>query len=158
MFRIIKKSTSSNRLFVNKLNAAERQISCAIRLYFVQEDSLSTHTVANAAYGIFSDLLAKRGKPEASWPVIYGFLVAAHKYAHKEVDDEWVEEKFESVSGLIRELAKQFEIHSDLLPDDCSIQGSDSRFRSSWMELRQSANFLKHADRGVAGGTQISGV
>lgn len=41
---------------IDKLEAARRQLDCAIRLYFDGEDSLSIHTLAYAAFRILFDL------------------------------------------------------------------------------------------------------
>ncbi len=46
---------------ITKINAAERQIKEAIRLFFERRDSVSIHTLAGAAHQIFYDLGKKRG-------------------------------------------------------------------------------------------------
>jgi hypothetical protein len=41
---------------ISKLDAAKRQIECAITLYFNESDPVSTHTLASAAYNILRAL------------------------------------------------------------------------------------------------------
>ncbi len=50
--------------FINKVEAARRQIDAAVRTTFSNEDDLAIHTVAQAAYRILRDLLDKRGRSE----------------------------------------------------------------------------------------------
>ena len=44
---------------VSKLDAARRQLDCAITLYFNDGDSVSTHTLVAAAYEVLQDLSAR---------------------------------------------------------------------------------------------------
>jgi hypothetical protein len=41
---------------ISKLEAAQRQMDCAIELYFAERDEVSIHTLAGAAYLVLSDL------------------------------------------------------------------------------------------------------
>jgi hypothetical protein len=50
------------KVFINKLEAARRQLYAAIRMTFANEDEFAIHTVAAAAYRILRDLLEKRGR------------------------------------------------------------------------------------------------
>ncbi len=43
---------------ISKLEAAQRQLDCAIRLYLAEEDHLSVHTLSRAAFRILYDLYA----------------------------------------------------------------------------------------------------
>lgn len=45
---------------IDKLEAARRQLDCAIRLYFDGEDSVSIHTLSYAAFRILFDLYPRR--------------------------------------------------------------------------------------------------
>jgi len=49
------------RIQINKLEAARRQMETAIRLYFVEGDTVSIHTLVSAAYQILSDINRKQG-------------------------------------------------------------------------------------------------
>jgi hypothetical protein len=46
---------------ITKLEAAERQLAQAIRMFFDRSDAISIHTLAAAAYQILIDICAKRG-------------------------------------------------------------------------------------------------
>jgi hypothetical protein len=45
---------------ISKLEAAERQLNCAIRLYFSDEDLLAVHTLSRAAFRVLLDLYPMR--------------------------------------------------------------------------------------------------
>jgi hypothetical protein len=45
---------------VSKLQAAERQLNCAIRLYFADDDLLAVHTLSRAAFRILFDIYPER--------------------------------------------------------------------------------------------------
>lgn len=49
------------KIQVSKLDAAKRQLDCAIEMWFQGKDAVSIHTLAHAAYGIIHDLNRKRG-------------------------------------------------------------------------------------------------
>jgi hypothetical protein len=49
------------KMKVSKLDAARRQLDCAIRLWINDDDPVSIHTLAFAAFEIINDLNAKRG-------------------------------------------------------------------------------------------------
>lgn len=51
---------------ITKLKAAERQINCAVRMFFNSEDSIAVHTLVGAAMNIFYDLSENLLK-ESSW-------------------------------------------------------------------------------------------
>lgn len=50
---------------ISKLQAAQRQMDCAIGLYFAERDEVSIHTLVGAAYLVLSDLskAAKKDSP-----------------------------------------------------------------------------------------------
>jgi hypothetical protein len=45
---------------ISKLQAAERQLNCAIRLYFADDDLLAVHTLSRAAFRILFDIYPKQ--------------------------------------------------------------------------------------------------
>lgn len=51
----------SSSIRVNKLHAAHCQLQLAIRLWFSEDDPISTHTLACAAHQIIHDINTKRG-------------------------------------------------------------------------------------------------
>ena len=52
------------RIRVSKLDAARRQLDCAIELWFADQDAVSIHTLAAAAYQIIHDINKKKGGQE----------------------------------------------------------------------------------------------
>jgi hypothetical protein len=50
-----------NREKISKIEAAERQLKTAIRLFFKKEDSVSIHTLATAVSEVLHDIGKKRG-------------------------------------------------------------------------------------------------
>ena len=48
--------------YLNKLEAARRQICLAIRLSFEGEDTLGIHTIAHASFRLLENIADKRGK------------------------------------------------------------------------------------------------
>src|SRR5688572_3918269 len=49
------------KMSVSKLDAATRQLDCAIRLWFSDGDPVSIHTLVGASYQIIHDINTKRG-------------------------------------------------------------------------------------------------
>ncbi len=49
------------KIRVSKLDAARRQLDCAIELWFADQDAVSIHTLAAAAHQIIYDINKKRG-------------------------------------------------------------------------------------------------
>ena len=45
---------------ITKIEAARRQLDCAVRIFFAGEDYLAIHTLAHAAYSVLSDLHRER--------------------------------------------------------------------------------------------------
>jgi len=45
---------------ISKLEAAQRQLDCAIRLYFAEDDLLAVHSLSRAAFRILFDLYPKK--------------------------------------------------------------------------------------------------
>lgn len=54
----------SKKIRVSKLNAARRQLDCAIELWFADKDEVSVHTLAAAAHQIIHDIHQKKGGGE----------------------------------------------------------------------------------------------
>lgn len=49
-------------LSISKLDAARRQLEVAIRLYFFNDDPVSTYTLGAAAFGVLRDIAQAKGK------------------------------------------------------------------------------------------------
>ena len=52
------------KIRVSKLDAARRQLDCAIELWFADMDDVSIHTLAAAAYQVIHDINKKKGGQE----------------------------------------------------------------------------------------------
>lgn len=86
----------TNNLEISKLEAAERQLDQAIRLFFQREDEVSVHTLASAAYQIITD-------------------ICKHKKIEREVEDSIILEKFGVKKQVLDSLRKpqNFFKHAD---------------------------------------------
>lgn len=51
----------TNRLVLSKLDVAKRQLETAIKLYFLEDDPVSIHTLSAAAYNILKDVGKNNG-------------------------------------------------------------------------------------------------
>ena len=69
------------KIIVQKLDAAGRQISTAIELWFKEADPLSIHTLACSAYQIVNDINHKRGGGD----LLYDSLLIKDEYRK-----EWI--------------------------------------------------------------------
>lgn len=90
---------------VTKVDAARRQLSTAIRLFFERRDTISIHTLVAAAQGVMHDLLEKRGPGKGSF-LKSGTLVRPEKRA----------EYFKLITG-----AQNFFKHADREPVDAVL-------------------------------------
>ncbi|MGB7125558.1 MAG: hypothetical protein WBD42_01845 [Methylovirgula sp.] len=52
---------NEEKLRISKIDAARRQLDCAIELWFFDKDEISIHTLAAAAYQIIHDLKVHKG-------------------------------------------------------------------------------------------------
>lgn len=84
---------------VTKLNAAERQLRVAIRLFFERKDLIAVHTLAAAAQGVLADLGRQKGirsifdrpeliRPERQKEVYQLFRRAQNFFKHANEDPE----------------------------------------------------------------------
>ncbi len=144
---LIKQTKEPGRLFINKLAAAERQVAAAIRMYFMEEDSLAIHTVASAALNLYADLLRIRGKDPALYGSIYGLFRAARNYLEGALSDEdlskWGEDGLEGLQPFIDVLRA----NPDFEINEIKVSGPAQFIRDFWSDKRRAYNFLKHADR-----------
>ncbi len=58
--------TKYRKIKVSKLDAARRQIDCALKLWVNDDDPVSIHTLAFAAFEIVNDLNIKKGNKEVT--------------------------------------------------------------------------------------------
>jgi hypothetical protein len=76
---------------IDKFEAAQRQLDCAIRLWFVDEESLAIHTLAYAACCILRDLLGSQKREVLSkFEVSQKFGEVPNFLKHADRDPEYV--------------------------------------------------------------------
>lgn len=148
---IVQNTRESGKVFINKLSAGERQLSAAIRMYFLEEDPLAIHTVASAAHNVLADLLAHRGKDASIHGVVYGLLRAAKDFHEGELTEDDIRAWGEGALEAIRQYADMFAKDPNLDIDTVASSAPPDFARAFWAEKRSSYNYLKHGDRDAAG-------
>ena len=139
-------------IFINKLEAARRQLDAAIRMTFANEDSLAIHTIAAAAYRITRDILHKRGRHDPDELLRGGIYALALSFAHGEISDKDIEyiKETEPTYGLISNIADEIKAQEasgrEFTLDQISISSSDHAKKSHWQSMSKVSSFLKHAD------------
>ena len=88
---------------LSKIDAARRQLECAVDLYFNSADSVSVHTLSSAARNVLLDLCAHRG---ITGEVFRDFLISTYV----------LQEHKSTVRNLYRR-AENFFKHADKDPD-----------------------------------------
>jgi hypothetical protein len=147
---VAKSAKRANRseaiVFINKLEAARRQLDAAIRMLFANEDGLAIHTVAGAAYRILRDMLAKRGQHDLENLMRRGLIEYARSFLKGEISD--VELKDMKILDHVSIVAKQIRDRIDVVTEDeINLELNEKIKASHWQSMSKVANFLKHADR-----------
>jgi hypothetical protein len=137
------------QVHVNKLAAAQRQLSAAIRMFFGREDDLAVHTVASAAYGLLSDLKKARGREEAVDVWLHSIFHLVRAYRRESLSDSVLSN--ESLMETIRNFAERLPIESDTDIGEITASATADFIREYWRKRNKVSNFLKHADRDVKG-------
>ena len=76
---------------IDKFDAAQRQLECAIRLWFVDEDSLAIHTLAYAACCLLRDLFGdQKAKVLRKFETSQKFAEVPNFLKHADSDREYV--------------------------------------------------------------------
>jgi hypothetical protein len=89
-------------LRISKIEAASRQLDCAIELWFMDKDEVSVHTLAGAAYQIVHDLKVHRGIERE---LLYDNALIKDQYRNK-----WI--------NLLKRAVNFFK-HADRNPEGC---------------------------------------
>lgn len=92
-----------NKLLISKIDAARRQLDCAIELWFLEKDEVSAHALAGAAYQVIHDICMAKGAGE----LLYDSAVVKDEY-RKEFNDQI-------------NAARNFIKHADRDPDPDSV-------------------------------------
>jgi hypothetical protein len=110
-------------LYINKLEAARRQLDAAIRMTFDGEDKLAIHTVAAAAYRILRDMLEKRGRHDKEELARAGVYYAARSLARGQMSDDEIEDlKQLQLFRLVSFVAEDIKVRGDqVTPSDMSV-------------------------------------
>jgi hypothetical protein len=130
---------------ISKLEAAQRQLHAAIRLFFAGEDKLAIHTVASAAYQIIADLKKERGRDEVAdyyWTQLFYVI---QDYRRGALPKQFTDNP--EVMKWIQEKAEQYPITASMKYEDLRVSVSKKTARDWWNMKNKVPNFLKHADR-----------
>jgi hypothetical protein len=151
---VIAKSIRPSRqatIFINKLEAARRQIDAAIRMTFANEDELAIHTVAAAAYRIVRDLLEKQGRFDFDELLAAGIYSAARSLAAGELPQGELDDLTRGAPQLrdrLAAMADEMRAKLDTVPTvNFSVRVNRGDRIAEWNRLSAAANFLKHADK-----------
>lgn len=148
---IIQNEQERGLVFANKLSVAKRQLDAAIRMYFAGEDSIAVHTVASAAFNVFSDLLEKRGKDASVHGFIYGAIRAAKDLREGKLTEDDIRSWGEGALDLVRSYDSLFDEDPDVDIDQVTGNAPQGWARQFWLNKREAYNFVKHADRDADG-------
>jgi hypothetical protein len=139
-------------VFINKLEAARRQLDTAIRLTFANEDALAIHTLAAAAYRILRDILHERGQHGPDEALRGGMYAMALRFARGELSDKEIQSIKESASlyqtmcTVAKHINAQEAEGVAFTFDQVSVTSSKQTKLSHWQSMGKVANFLKHAN------------
>jgi hypothetical protein len=79
-----------DKITVSKIEVAQRQLDCAIELWFRDGDEVSVHTLAAAAYQLVHDLKERRGIAD---PLLYDSRMVKPQYRR-----QWINELKKSMN------------------------------------------------------------
>lgn len=144
---IIKGDSEKGRTFINKLSVGERQLAAAIRMYFLNEDTLAIHILSSAAHNVLADLLNDRGKDASVHGAIYGVLRAAKDLRDGAISEDEIRGWGDGALEQVKQAGSIFEDYPEFDIDNMSSSAPPEYVRSYWSDRRRSYNFLKHADR-----------
>ena len=137
--------TSSGKIYVTKLAAAQRQLCEAIRMFFAGADELAVHTVAAAAYRVLSDLKAKRGRDEVGDFFLNAVFYAVRDYRRGTLPDYLANDP--EMMHWICDMADRLPITASSKFEEIVASVSPDVTQDFWRKRNAVANFLKHADK-----------
>ena len=143
---------------LSKIEAARRQLDCAIRLYFDNEDLLAVHSLSRAAFRLLYDLQPANNLREAVTLLIHQFgwdsfnkLTNFLKHADRDPDAE-VDEASEAdiqigiaaAATLYRHMAKQstpemeaFQVWMKVMDEQADARKSDWEFEEDYPDAEK---------------------
>lgn len=144
---LIKNEQEEGRTFINKLSVAERQLTAAIGMYFLELDPLAIHTVSSAAHNVLADLMKERGKDASIHAIEYGCLRAAKDLHEGKITEDYIRAWGGGALDLVKQDVSLFEENPDFDIDTITSSAPPEFARAYWSDRRHSYNYLKHADR-----------
>jgi hypothetical protein len=146
MARSLRPTPRQATIFINKLEAARRQLDAAIRMTFANEDELAIHTVAAAAYRILRDMLHKRGRHDLEELIRFGFYTMAKNFLEGKIEKDSLEKS--QLYHLVSRIADTMKVHGNKLTvDNMPIFVNEASKKAHWQAMSKVSGFLKHADR-----------
>jgi hypothetical protein len=150
-------------IYVNKLEAARRQIDAAIRMLLASEDSLAIQTVTAAGFGILQNLLEHRGKYDLEELLKAGIYQSAVEYAEGRFTRDQLDGYYKGdifTQDLIIRIAKDVEEGKLSSPDETNVEIAigDAGRKERHDKMAKIPNFLKHADNDQHGVLNLSKV
>jgi len=146
MARSLRPTPGQASIFINKLEAARRQLDTAIRMTFANEDELAIHTVAAAAYRILRDMLDKRGRHDLENLYRAGLYRMAKDFVNGKLSkDELIELQ---IYDLVSAIAEDIKVRGDdVKAENIPLLLNESSKKAHWQAMSGVSGFLKHADR-----------
>ena len=143
-------SSTPDNIYVTKPEAARRQLSAVVRLYFNEEDALVVHTVASAGEAIVDDLRKRRGHDvikEEHLIALYGAISAMRCGELQQLVGE-----NHKAMALVREIASYLPSETEASTFEefkrfVKVRIPPELRKRAWKERKKIANFLKHSDR-----------
>jgi hypothetical protein len=139
---------TETQIYINKTLAAQRQIRCAIRLFFLGEEPLAVHALTSSATSLCNDILESRGRDLLSEVRSFGAARFSHDYVRGLLTPDQAElaKQIERSSPEIFDL---FRKHPDLRISDIvsDTKLPKQEINSFWANQRKIWNFIKHANR-----------
>jgi hypothetical protein len=133
-------------IFINKLEAARRQLDAAIRMTFAYEDELAIHTVAAAAYRILRDMLDKRGRHDLEDLYRAGLYRMAEDFVNGKLSKDKLIEL--QIYELVSTVAEDIKVRGDeVTAENIPLTLDVSSKKAHWQAMSGVSGFLKHADR-----------
>ncbi len=146
MARSLQPTPHQASVFINKLEAARRQLDAAIRMMFANEDELAIHTIAAAAYRILRDVLEKRGRHDLEYLYQAGLYGMAKAFALGQMSKKELIDL--QLYDLVSPIAEDMKVRGDeVTVDDIQLLLDDSNKKAHWRAMSCVSGFLKHADR-----------
>ena len=150
MFRGGGDSSSPDNIHITKPEAARRQLSSAVRLYFNKEDALVVHTVASAGEAVVNDLRNHRGHDVIEEWYLVALYGAVSAMRCGELHQLFGENH--KAMALVREWASYLPSETEAstfeeFKEVVNVRIPPDLRKRTWKEWKEIANFLKHSDR-----------